>query len=44
MEEISTLSLSLCLASLGIYLLFFFSNDDDDQDGGRLINATQKIQ
>tara|TARA_Y100000589_G_scaffold280111_1_gene276369 strand:- start:3512 stop:3646 length:135 start_codon:yes stop_codon:yes gene_type:complete len=44
MEEISTLSLSLCLASLGIYFLFFFSNDDDDQDGGRLINATQKIQ
>ena len=44
MEEISTLSLSLCLASLGIYFLFFFSNDDDDQDGGRLINTTQKIQ
>ena len=43
MDEISTLSISICLASIGIYFLFFFSNDDDDQDGGRLIKASEKI-
>tara|TARA_B100000212_G_scaffold67865_1_gene47364 strand:+ start:635 stop:766 length:132 start_codon:yes stop_codon:yes gene_type:complete len=43
MEEISTISLSLCIASIGIYLLFFFFNDDDDQDGGKLIKASQRI-
>ena len=39
----STISLSLCIASIGIYLLFFFFNDDDDQDGGKLIRASQRI-
>ena len=43
MEELSTLSISLSLAALGIYFLFFFSNDDDDQDGGELIRSTQKV-
>ena len=42
MEEISTISVSLCFACFGIYCLFFASNDDDDQSGGRLIKATQK--
>tara|TARA_B100000212_G_scaffold332487_1_gene300807 strand:+ start:30 stop:161 length:132 start_codon:yes stop_codon:yes gene_type:complete len=42
MEELSTISISLSVASLGIYLIFFYSNDDDDQDGGRLINCSQK--
>ncbi len=44
MAEFSTISISLSLASLGIYLIFFLSNDDDDQDGGYLIKNTQKIQ
>ena len=43
MEEFSTISIALSLASLGIYLLFFSSNDDDDQDGGYLIKNSQKI-
>jgi len=43
MDELSALSISISVASLGIYLLFFYSNDDDDQDGGKLIKATQKI-
>ena len=43
MEEISTISLSLCIAALSIYLIFFFSNDDDDDDGGKLIKVSQKI-
>ena len=43
MEELYSLSFSLSLASLGIYLIFFYSNDDDDQDGGTLIKATQKL-
>jgi len=44
MDELSTISISLCVASLAIYLLFFYSNDDDDdQDGGRLIKSSQKI-
>ena len=43
MDELSTISISLCVASLGIYLIFFNSNDDDDQDGGRLIKSSQKI-
>jgi len=41
MDELSAISISLCVASLGIYLIFFYSNDDDDQDGGRLIKSTQ---
>ena len=43
MDELSTISISLCVASLAIYLLFFYSNDDDDQGGGRLIKSGQKI-
>ncbi len=43
MDELSTLSISLSIASLGIYFLFFASNDDDDQDGGKLIKSVQKI-
>ena len=43
MEELSTISIALCAASLGIYFIFFYSNDDDDQDGGRLIKSSQKI-
>ena len=43
MDELSVLSISLSIASLGIFFLFFASNDDDDQDGGKLIKSTQKI-
>ena len=43
MDEISTISISISIASVGIFLLFFSSNDDDDQDGGELIKVTQKI-
>ena len=43
MDELSVLSISISVASLGIYLLFFYSNDDDDQDGGKLIKSAQKI-
>ena len=43
MEELSTISIALCAASLGIYFIFFYSNDDDNQDGGRLIKSSQKI-
>tara|TARA_Y100000589_G_scaffold312714_1_gene333347 strand:- start:536 stop:667 length:132 start_codon:yes stop_codon:yes gene_type:complete len=43
MDELSTISISLSVASLGIYLIFFYSDDDDDQDGGRLIRGSQKI-
>ena len=43
MDELSALSISLSIASLGIYFLFFASNDDDDQDGGKLIKSVQKI-
>ncbi len=43
MDELSALSISLSIASLGIFFLFFFSNDDDDQDGGELIKLEQKI-
>ena len=43
MDELSTISISLSVASLGIYFIFFYSNDDDDQDGGRLIKSSQKI-
>ena len=43
MEELSVLSISLSIASLGIYFLFFASNDDDDQDGGKLIKSFEKI-
>ena len=43
MNELSALSISLSIASLGIFFLFFSSNDDDDQDGGKLIKLEQKI-
>ena len=43
MDELSALSISLCIASLGIFFLFFTSNDDDDQDGGNLVKSAQRI-
>ena len=43
MDEFSVLSISLSIASLGIFFLFFTSNDDDDQDGGKLIKTAQRI-
>ena len=43
MDELSALSISLSIASLGIFFLFFSSNDDDDQDGGKLIKLAQKV-
>ena len=43
MDELSVISISLSIASLGIFLLFFSSNDDDDQDGGKLIGSVQRI-
>ena len=43
MDEISTISISISMAALGMFLLFFSSNDDDDQDGGKLIKVTQEI-
>ena len=43
MDELSVLSISVSIASLGIFFLFFSSNDDDDQDGGKLIKLAQKI-
>ena len=42
MDDLSALSISLSIASLGIFFLFFSSNDDD-QDGGKLIKVAQKI-
>jgi len=44
MNELSVLSISLSIASLGIYFLFFASNDDDDQDGGKLIKSLERIK
>ena len=43
MDELSVLSISISIASLGIFFVFFSSNDDDDQDGGKLIRSAQKI-
>ena len=43
MDELSAISISISVASLGIYLIFFYSNDDDDEDGGQLIKSNQKI-
>ena len=43
MDAPSVLSISLSIASVGIFFLFFASNDDDDQDGGKLIKSAQKI-
>ena len=43
MDELTVLSISLSIASIGIYCLFFASSDDDDQDGGHLVRSTQKV-
>ena len=44
MDELSALSISITIASLGIYFLFFASSDDDDdQGGGHLAKSIQKI-
>ena len=43
MDELSVLSISFSIASIGIFFLFFTSNDDDDQDGGKLIKSAQRI-
>jgi len=43
MDELSVLSISLSIASLGIFFLFFASNDDDDQDVGKLIKSLERI-
>ncbi len=43
MDELSALSISISIASFGIYCLFFATSDDDDQDGGHLIKTSQKI-
>ena len=44
MEELSVLSISISIASVGIYCLFFVSNNnDDDQDGGHFVKSVQKI-
>ena len=44
MDELSALSISLSIASLGIFFLFFASNDDDDdKDGGKLIKSLERI-
>ena len=42
MDELSVLSISLSIASLGIFFLFFASNDDD-QDGGKLIKSLERV-
>ena len=43
MDELSVVSISLSIASLGIFFIFFDSNDDDDQGGGKLIKTFQRI-
>ena len=43
MDELSVLSISLSIASLGIFFLFFASNDDDDQDGGKWLNHLKEL-
>ena len=43
MDELSAISISISIASLGIYFLFFASSDDDDQGGGHLAKSIQKI-
>ena len=43
MDELSALSISLSIASIGIFFVFFTKNDDDDQDGGKLIKSVQRI-
>ena len=43
MDELSVLSISLSIASIGIFFLFFASNDDDDQDGGKFIKSLERI-
>ena len=43
MDELSVLSISISIASIGIFCLFFASSDDDDHDGGHLVKSAQKI-
>jgi len=43
MDELSVLSISLSIASLGIFFLFFASHDDDDQDGCKLLKSLERI-
>ena len=43
MDELSAISISISIASLGIYCLFFASSDDDDHDGGHLVKTVQEI-
>ena len=44
MDELSALSISISIASIGIFCLFFTSSDDDDDhDGGHLVKSAQKI-
>ena len=43
MDELSALSISLSIASLGLFFLFYATNDDDDQDGGKLIKSLERI-
>jgi len=43
MDELSDLSISISLASLGIFFLFFASNEDDDLDGGKVIKSLERI-
>ncbi len=43
MDELTVFSISISLASIGIFCLFFASSDDDDQDGGHLVKSAQKI-
>ena len=43
MDELSVLSISLSIASLGIFFLYIASNDDDDKDGGKLIKTLERI-
>ena len=41
-DELSAISISISIASLGIYYLFFDSSDDYDQDGGNLVHTQIK--
>ena len=43
MDELSTISIAISVASFGIYIIFFYSNDDDDQDGGHLIRSVKNV-
>ena len=43
MDELSVISISISIASLGVYCIFFASSDDDDLDGGHLVKSSQKV-